>query len=202
MDPGLVDARPVIASRSERPRLADRALQRVTFARPKSRILACPRLVTKMFAGLMSRWTMPSHEQRLAHLRSQSPDQAIHLRSIGLPAMRCFKVMPSRNSMTMNDCPSYFPISWIVQILGWFRAEAARLRGENVPMLAGLALHRRAETSGRRSDQARCPQLCRPHPSRRRPASRRCGSARSFDRQVRTMSPLAGIIGLVTPQGQ
>ena len=31
-----------------------------TFARPKSRILACPRLVTKIFAGLTSRWTMPS----------------------------------------------------------------------------------------------------------------------------------------------
>ena len=30
-----------------------------TFARPKSRILAWPRSVTKMFAGLMSRWTMP-----------------------------------------------------------------------------------------------------------------------------------------------
>jgi len=29
------------------------------FARPKSRILAWPRLVTKMLAGLMSRWTMP-----------------------------------------------------------------------------------------------------------------------------------------------
>ena len=33
---------------------------RWTFARPKSRTLACPRLVTKIFAGLMSRWTMPS----------------------------------------------------------------------------------------------------------------------------------------------
>ena len=32
----------------------------VTLASPKSRILACPRLVTKMLAGLMSRWTMPS----------------------------------------------------------------------------------------------------------------------------------------------
>jgi hypothetical protein len=30
-----------------------------TLARPKSRILACPRLVTKMLAGLMSRWTIP-----------------------------------------------------------------------------------------------------------------------------------------------
>ena len=36
------------------------AVAGVTFARPKSRILAWPRLVTKMFAGLMSRWTMPS----------------------------------------------------------------------------------------------------------------------------------------------
>ena len=32
----------------------------VNFASPKSRILACPRLVMKMLAGLMSRWTIPS----------------------------------------------------------------------------------------------------------------------------------------------
>jgi hypothetical protein len=31
----------------------------ITFANPKSRILAWPRSVTKMFAGLMSRWTIP-----------------------------------------------------------------------------------------------------------------------------------------------
>ena len=31
----------------------------VILARPKSRILAWPRLVTKILAGLMSRWTMP-----------------------------------------------------------------------------------------------------------------------------------------------
>ena len=30
-----------------------------TFARPKSSTLACPRLVTNIFAGLMSRWMMP-----------------------------------------------------------------------------------------------------------------------------------------------
>ena len=36
------------------------SLATATFAKPKSRILACPRLVTKMFAGLMSRCTMPS----------------------------------------------------------------------------------------------------------------------------------------------
>jgi hypothetical protein len=31
----------------------------LTFASPKSRIFACSRSVMKMFAGLMSRWTMP-----------------------------------------------------------------------------------------------------------------------------------------------
>ena len=41
----------------QRPRLS---LAGATFASPKSRILAWPRLVTKMLAGLMSRWTMPS----------------------------------------------------------------------------------------------------------------------------------------------
>src|SRR5262249_43909880 len=30
----------------------------ITFANPKSKILACPRAVTKIFAGLMSRCTM------------------------------------------------------------------------------------------------------------------------------------------------
>jgi hypothetical protein len=30
------------------------------FASPKSRILACPRFVLKMFAGLISRWTIPA----------------------------------------------------------------------------------------------------------------------------------------------
>ncbi len=40
--------------------------------------------------------------------------------------MRCFRVSPSRNSMARNGCPSSCPISWMVQMLGWLRAEAAR----------------------------------------------------------------------------
>ena len=40
--------------------LEDVTVDAVTFANPKSRIFACPRFVTKMFAGLMSRWMMPS----------------------------------------------------------------------------------------------------------------------------------------------
>ena len=38
----------------------DELARDASLARPKSRILAWPRLVTKIFAGLMSRWTMPS----------------------------------------------------------------------------------------------------------------------------------------------
>jgi hypothetical protein len=30
-----------------------------TLASPKSKIFACPRFVTKIFAGLMSLWTVP-----------------------------------------------------------------------------------------------------------------------------------------------
>src|SRR5215469_8091352 len=40
--------------------------------------------------------------------------------------MRCANVIPSRNSMAMNVWPSYFAISYTVQILGWFSADAAR----------------------------------------------------------------------------
>ena len=32
----------------------------VTFAKPKSSSFACPRPVTKMFAGLISRWMIPA----------------------------------------------------------------------------------------------------------------------------------------------
>ena len=45
--------------------------------------------------------------------------------SIGRPAMRCFSVIPSRNSMTMKASPCCSPISWMVQMLGWFNADAA-----------------------------------------------------------------------------
>ena len=83
----------------------------ITFAKPKSRILAWPRLVRKMFAGFMSRWTIPSawavssaSAISIARLRRTSV-------SMGLPAMRCFSVIPSRNSMTRNRWPSRCPIS-------------------------------------------------------------------------------------------
>ena len=81
-------------------------LSGVTFASPKSRILACPRSVTKMLAGLMSRWTMPlacAASSASAISMAKSSTASI---SSGVPAMRCFSVTPSRNSMAMKASPS------------------------------------------------------------------------------------------------
>ncbi len=49
---------------------------------------------------------------------------------------------------------------------------------------ADLWLHRQEETSGPRSDAARCPRPYRPHPCRRRRVFRGCGSGKSFARRV------------------
>ena len=83
----------------------------VIFARPKSRILAWLRLVTKIFAGLISRCTIPfacaassASEISMASARSISV-------SIARPASACFSVTPSRNSMAINARPSCSPIS-------------------------------------------------------------------------------------------
>ena len=46
--------------------------------------------------------------------------------SRGRASMLCFRVRPSRYSITMKVCPASSLISWMVQMLGWFRAEAAR----------------------------------------------------------------------------
>jgi len=83
----------------------------ITFAKPKSRILACPRLVTKMFADLMSRWMMPSAcaASSASAISIASPRSTSV--SMGLPSMRCLSVMPSRNSMTMKGWPFSCPIS-------------------------------------------------------------------------------------------
>ena len=61
--------------------------------------------------------------------------------------MQCFNVLPSRNSMARKGWPFSSPISWIVQILGWLRAEAAFGLRDGKPLsAAGLWLHLQAET--------------------------------------------------------
>jgi hypothetical protein len=87
--------------------LLDELAVTATFASPKSRILACPRLVTKMFAGLMSRWTMPSVWAASSASAISMASDRINSVSIGHPPMRCFSVIPSRNSMAMKVCPCW-----------------------------------------------------------------------------------------------
>ena len=72
-----------------------------TLANPKSRILAWPRLVTKIFAGLMSRWTMPSQCAASSASAISIPKPSTVSSSSGRPAIRCLRVMPSRYSITM-----------------------------------------------------------------------------------------------------
>ena len=46
--------------------------------------------------------------ERIGDLNGQGQQRLV---SSGRPSMRCFSVVPSRNSMTMKDCPSCLPIS-------------------------------------------------------------------------------------------
>ena len=82
-----------------------------TLASPKSRTLACPRLVTKMFAGLMSRCTIPSACAASSASAISIDSGKMLSSSIARPAIRCFSVIPSRNSMAMNAWPSCSPMS-------------------------------------------------------------------------------------------
>ena len=66
----------------------------ITLASPKSSTLAWPRLVMKMFAGLMSRWMMPSVCAASSASAISMASDRINSVSSGRPAMRCFSVMP------------------------------------------------------------------------------------------------------------
>jgi hypothetical protein len=94
--------------------------------RPKSRILASPPLVTKTFSGLMSRWMMPFECAASSASLTWIAISRSASHSIGRPPACCLSVPPSSSSMTMNGSPSWLPISYTVQIPGWFSAEAAR----------------------------------------------------------------------------
>ena len=105
--------------------------------------------------------------------------------SIGRPPMRCFSVMPSRNSMAMNRLPVVFTDFVDRADVGMVqRGGGLRFAAGNAPGLAGLWRRRQEGISGRRSGRAKCLRLYRPHPSRRRRVSRRCGNAKSIDRSA------------------
>ena len=90
--PGWSGARSADDRRSACDTLGRARASAPSLARPKSRILACPRSVTKMFAGLMSRWTMPLRVrglERVGDLRSRA--RAAVAACSGRPAIRCLQ---------------------------------------------------------------------------------------------------------------
>ena len=127
----------------------------VTFASPKSRILACPRLVTKMLAGLMSRWTMPSawaasSASAISMARESRTPSPAGARRCGASASALQKLHGDERAGRRAR-----------RSRGWCRCwdgsgpKRLVLRGESVPAPAGLGPHLRAGTSGRRSGRAR-----------------------------------------------
>ena len=82
-----------------------------TFANPKSRTLACPRSVTKMLAGFMSRCTIPLAVGGVERVRNLHARSSISSVSIGVAGDAMLQVAPSRYSMAMNACPFSSPMS-------------------------------------------------------------------------------------------
>jgi hypothetical protein len=97
-----------------------------SFAKPKSSSLTKPSLETITFSGFMSRWTMP------APCAFASPSAICTATSRSLfvgsapEASRSRRLVPSTNSIAMYEVPPAAPISWIVMMLGWLSADAAR----------------------------------------------------------------------------
>ena len=157
----------------------------VTLASPKSRILAWPRLVTKMFAGLMSRWTMPSacaassasaismaRDSRASVSSGSSRDAVLQRHAIQkLHGDERLAVLLA-NFVDGADVG-------MVQRGGGLRLALEAARGLRV---FGDVVGQKLQ--GDKAVERQCPRPCRPHPSRRRRASRRCGSARWFGRSL------------------
>jgi hypothetical protein len=83
----------------------------VTFAKPKSSILAWPRLVTKILAGFYVPVDDPFGVRRVERIRDLNRKGQQVLGFDRVAVIMCFSVTPSRNSMAMKACPSCCPIS-------------------------------------------------------------------------------------------
>ena len=88
------------------------------FASPKSRIFACPRFVTKIFAGLISRCTIP-FVCAASNASAISIPHCTNCSTGTVPcAMRSRNVCPSKHSIAMNARPPSSPMSYTVQMFG------------------------------------------------------------------------------------
>lgn len=83
----------------------------ISFARPKSSTFAWPRSVMKIFAGLMSRCTMPPVCAASSASATSIPVSSSISKPSGPLVMRCFNVAPRSSSIAMNGVPSSSSIS-------------------------------------------------------------------------------------------
>ena len=95
---------------------------------PKSATRASPSSPIRMFAGLMSRWTMPcSWANWRARAVSMPTRTANPIASAPSRAMTSRRSEPSTRLITMKSpLASSTPVSWIVTMFGWRRAAAFR----------------------------------------------------------------------------
>ena len=98
-------------------------------------------------------WERPSNRERLS-----TPSTSSVSSSMGRPAIRCFSVSPSRNSIAMKGWSLCSPISWIVQDGSGQKQPAPHGRSGSKSVSPRT---RQEETSRQRSGVAWCPQLYR-----------------------------------------
>ena len=97
----------------------------VARAIPKSMTFTSPVVVSMMFPGFTSRWTIPA---RWANDRASATPRAISTARSGMrgaPSRSIWEsVLPWTYSMTMKCVPSSDPVSNTLTTLGWLRAAA------------------------------------------------------------------------------
>ena len=117
MSPGVVSSPVIVSLASSRS---------TSFASPKSSTLARPSRVIRMFAGLISRCTMPLPcAASSAEATCAAYSSAVGT-GIGPCAISRSSRVPSTSSIAMNVVPLSSSMSWMVTMFGWLRAEAAR----------------------------------------------------------------------------
>ena len=160
-------SRAVVAAQSSTLRSAG-----VTFARPKSRILAWPRSVTKMLAGLMSRCTIPSAcaASSASAISIPSPVNLDLDRPSGDAMLQGHAIQKFHGDERADRRPRRCR-KWCRCWDGSGRKQPEPRAGSGLEPADREQLHR-AGISGRRNGAAGCPLPCRRHPSRRHRASR------------------------------
>ncbi len=116
--------------------LARRTASRCDLRQPEIENLGVPALGDKNVGGLdVAVDDSLRSGQHRARRQSRWPDRVEHRSPAGFPAMRCFSVTPSRNSMAMNDWPSCF--ADVVD-----RADVGMVQSRCSPSLAAKAFQR------------------------------------------------------------